>query len=785
MAKQLKCPNKSLPQWQALVKALGGEEDAYLAFFRNGDDIPSVEKAMDLLGVASSKELEEQVAAKVIQKKFIDQAGSAKRIVRSVKREQKANLKQKLGAAVATQRYLENKGVDPVEAHRRAYSKLRGENAQYEQRYEPIREAVGDDAIKQWREAIVHDEDIQWLDRDKLVDIIDRLADGSYVTTGEAKLFGKYFGPEAEKVATARVPFGDKAWLTLLEVLGIPRTLFASFDVSGLGRQGRMLLQAYPQLTPEAVRKAMATFWSEDTAVRLEEEYQTSRAFEEAKTTGLDLPSWHNVEANIQDFEERFQFAGMIQKIPGVRASERSYVTVLNWLRCTIMDRVVSQTEASRGQEMTLPEKQHLAKVINHLSGRANLPGGRTSITTQAILNALFFSPKFVVSRLAPLVDVPLAAARSVVTFDADSWSPRVRLELQPELMLQFRSWASLMGTGLLVALIAKMGWGDEADVELDARSTEFGKLKIGSMRMDLTPGYVTAARFLARLASGEVKTSSGEIREQSPLDTIADFVTSKTAPIPSLVMDLFNGQDRMGRPLLEGPKGEEGKVLDSLGIPPWVQGLNETVFGRIVPGWIQDATDALMVEGVPQMFAMGAISFFGGGAQTYETSGNQKAAIIKNQLAERTFGQRWNDLKPSQQQNLRRQHKEIAEMELQGKRESPPLLKMDRTEQYNAHKRIYATLSKDVQTALNEVGQDVGISRRIGKDFYLNETRYDEYERRAGLNIERGMSRLLSTSFYQRAEPPARKLIVDKVLQKAKLAARTSILIDVERGKL
>ena len=47
------CPNKNDPAWKKLVAGLGGgergEARAYIAFFRNGDEIPNVKTALALL----------------------------------------------------------------------------------------------------------------------------------------------------------------------------------------------------------------------------------------------------------------------------------------------------------------------------------------------------------------------------------------------------------------------------------------------------------------------------------------------------------------------------------------------------------------------------------------------------------------------------------------------------------------------------------------------------------------------------------------------------------------
>jgi hypothetical protein len=49
MKSKIVCPNRASAEWQSLVEAIGDERKAFLAFFRNGDDIPDVATAWKLL----------------------------------------------------------------------------------------------------------------------------------------------------------------------------------------------------------------------------------------------------------------------------------------------------------------------------------------------------------------------------------------------------------------------------------------------------------------------------------------------------------------------------------------------------------------------------------------------------------------------------------------------------------------------------------------------------------------------------------------------------------------
>ena len=63
----MKCPHKGSVEYKRLVKALGSEPDAFLAWLRNNEEIPSASKARELLGLNKEKPIEDNVD-NIIQK---------------------------------------------------------------------------------------------------------------------------------------------------------------------------------------------------------------------------------------------------------------------------------------------------------------------------------------------------------------------------------------------------------------------------------------------------------------------------------------------------------------------------------------------------------------------------------------------------------------------------------------------------------------------------------------------------------------------------------------------
>ena len=52
----LTCPPKHTAEYKSLVKDLGDDDLAHIAYFRNGDVLPDAARARELLGMAGGKE---------------------------------------------------------------------------------------------------------------------------------------------------------------------------------------------------------------------------------------------------------------------------------------------------------------------------------------------------------------------------------------------------------------------------------------------------------------------------------------------------------------------------------------------------------------------------------------------------------------------------------------------------------------------------------------------------------------------------------------------------------
>lgn len=239
--------------------------------------------------------------------------------------------------------------------------------------------------------------------------------------------------------------------------------------------------------------------------------------------------------------EEEFP-TSLPQKIPLLgrlfSASETAYQAGAMRLRVDIADRLY---EIAAKQGIDLNDKTQVGAInqlVNSLTGRGELPTGES---WNNALNKTFFSPKNVKSNLDFLLLQPFGFGRNVTKFT----------QKQAGLNL-----LSTLGSVGVVLGLANTLWPDS--VELDSRSSDFGKIKIGNTRFDVTGGLGSYVVLLSRFITGETKsTTTGLVTKKGEkygtgdkMDFFWDFAENKFSPALSLAKTLWLGTDFKGEPI-------------------------------------------------------------------------------------------------------------------------------------------------------------------------------------------------------------------------------------------
>jgi hypothetical protein len=245
-------------------------------------------------------------------------------------------------------------------------------------------------------------------------------------------------------------------------------------------------------------------------------------------------------------------------------------------------------------KQATERELKDLARVINWTTGRG--PLGPLS-NAGGLLNAIFFSPRFVTSRIAtPLLPfISSGVARKVAARSLVSWVA--------------------VNTGMLAAISRVPG----VDVEIDPRSSDFGRIKIGNTRIDFWAGFQPLARYTAQIwTSTSKQAGTGNIREiRSMRETFERLLRSKLSPQVGAAVDIISGRTFIGEELTFDRETVESQA-----------------YQKLVPLFIQDVIEVVSEEGALGAFAAGP-SFFGAGVMAYKATGDQLEDVSRRLFAD------------------------------------------------------------------------------------------------------------------------------------------------------
>ena len=427
--------------------------------------------------------------------------------------------------------------------------------------------------------------DLRVFEKISAADGFSQLLQGQIPQPSKLSLLEDVFGKELIQETLSKRPALDKLKDLATEVLNIPRSLIASFDMSAPLRQGIIFTTTKPTSALKAGYEMFRQAFSEKNYANWLDDIKKDPLYRLMQDSDLYIANPRRVSGGLAAREERFM-SNLAEKIPiigqGVKAAERAYTSYLNKLRVDVFSNI-----STKFQNMGLNPKENaelyksLAGFVNNATGRGDL--GKLNRNAQA-LNTLFFSPRLIASRFNLLN--PLWYAKQ---------PPEVRKEA-------IKSFAEFVGVGTTILTLAKMGG---ADIEVDPRSTDFGKIRVGNTRWDIWGGFQQWVRVFSQMVTGARKTQKGEIiplsRKKFPFETRFDvaerFFRGKLAPVPSLALELFEGSKMFG---------EELKFT-------------QEVAENITPLYLQDIQEAFNQLGGSAMFTVGIPAFFGVGVQTYE----------------------------------------------------------------------------------------------------------------------------------------------------------------------
>ena len=395
--------------------------------------------------------------------------------------------------------------------------------------------------------------------------------------------------------------------------------MLVSFDFSAVGRQGALVNFGNPIRGLKPIGRMFRSFAFEGAALRVMRELgkrENAKLYARAELQLMDIDGRPSKR-------EEVYLGRWAAFVPGVRASERAFVTYLNLQRADTFDAMAAM--ASRNGTIDTADAKAIARFVNVFTGRGSL---NQLAQAARVLSQALWSPRLALSRFQVLLLQPLWAGRGV------SFRTRAVIALEYAKTLTGIAVFFATITAALWALIGPPGPDEEWNIELDPRSSDFMRIRIGDTRIRPLAGLSLTTVLLARLITGKMKTLGGEIipirgvevpfgrRTGSAL--VGAYLRNKLAPIPGTVSNILSGVS---------PTGE-------------IVTTKTVARDLTVPLSFREIGTLMKEHGVPAALTMQMLEVGGMGVQNYDDRNVKKPEIplhkIRNTaLRERTRRQR------------------------------------------------------------------------------------------------------------------------------------------------
>jgi hypothetical protein len=389
----------------------------------------------------------------------------------------------------------------------------------------------------------------------------------------------------------------QKAKNVAVDILGAPRAIKASSDLSAAGRQGLILLPANPIIAGRAFLKQFEMLppkKGHEAYERFKRDLDLHPFIELAEESGLYLASLHG--ASISAKEEAFMSRLMgddpyfknraLEKTRQfvtfpVRGSERAYTAFLDKLRIDVftkLSRQLGEYNARKGREHNIEGFKALAKFINYATGRGDLGMFNEAAP---LLGQVFFSPRFWASRLQVM-------------------NPLFYAKLPPGARgLVFKNMAAFVGAVALVTVLLKAAG---FDVEMgDEDNPDLMKLRLGNYRYDFTAGLIGHLRYIGRMAKASTGLASDPKTRKKALNDMSyltgRYLRSKFSPNLGAAVNAAYGENFIKEPT----------------------SLREEAIGLTKPIMLDNFREAFQAEGVLGLIKTSP-EFFGIGASRYRS---------------------------------------------------------------------------------------------------------------------------------------------------------------------
>lgn len=355
-------------------------------------------------------------------------------------------------------------------------------------------------------------------------------------------------------------------WGAAMDIAGTTKSLRATADLSATLRQGAKLLgsgkyKIWGKNTYKALKAAVKSFGDEAVMDMHNADMVSRPNFLNGMYKKMDIPVYDVIE-------EAFP-SKSLDKVPILRklynASDTAYTVFTQGARADLADAYIDKAMKA-GVDLS-KEGKAIGSLVNSLSSRASL--GRAEGKVANVVNNVFFSPRMLKSNIDVLGGHVITGGGGIRPISAGS--NFVRKEAAKNLL---KIAATTYGI-LKIADQVRPG-----SVEWDPKSSNYGKIKVGNTRFDVTGGMSSLVTLGRRLQSGSTKSSTTDIESelndpenrfsQTTMSVLSNFTENKLSPTAAALLDWVQGED------ISGKKPTVGSTLRNLTVPIIVDNYEE-----------------------------------------------------------------------------------------------------------------------------------------------------------------------------------------------------------------
>lgn len=328
------------------------------------------------------------------------------------------------------------------------------------------------------------------------------------------------------------------------EISGVAKAVKASMDNSAIFRQGWKALFTHPGIWAGNAQQSFVNIWKS---------FGKDVVMDELNADILSRPNslngtYKKMGLDVGTIEESYP-THLPAKVPvlgkAYKASENAFTAFVHKTRVDIGDKYIDIAQKSGVDITDKVELQSIGRMVNSLTGRGSL--GRLE-SMAGTVNNVFFSPRLMKANLDFLF--------------AHIGDRIVGIKVTPFVQKQaiYNLLKVVGGTAAILTIADAVKPGS---VEWDSRSADFGKIRIGNTRFDVTGGMGSFAVLASRLITNASKSSvTGRVQElggkkymaTTRMDVIYNFFENKFSPATSVIKDLLKGRTYQGgKPTIPG----------------------------------------------------------------------------------------------------------------------------------------------------------------------------------------------------------------------------------------